>query len=987
MKHLEKITISNIRRFGENVEINIGKGATIFLAPNGTGKTAIFEAIELALTGKVKRLLFPPEPLIRDLQLEASIKLDFEDGKFCQAIFKKGSVPELDGDHAELFGKVEEQDLPFLLQLTHFLNQQGNNWFVNSHGIDAGSQLDHLSIGREATEVNQLIPSAKRAAGNELSIAQRAFEEAEEKWKQWLVLIDRRKHANIGLLTELTPREELLNQMNTIAVQFRNVPIGSDSKLIELKVLNAELVSVCNIRLETLSKQFVELRSYVSLVPEYESLNISLKASKTLVSTKKEQLKTKENELLLFSKLIEGTEKEYSDLQKKVVNNQHRINLFNQQQLLTTQIKFLELKAKTLNYEVSQTSTQQKTAKSDLITAQNVKNVHQLFRKRLDNVNNESRRIERLRSELSRWVESDKVLQDLIKIKIPQVRNELNLLERSREQANKEQLETTDQFEKSQLGYQALSQTVDIINNAVGTIIAEYPKDRGDCPVCGADYQANDLQRKMAESASKIHPGLKALSDLIEINRNNVQKSYTKTKDIESKLTSKKQELSKFEGQRTSVLSDIDEIRSLSFNSNENIGEARVWLDKIFEDNNANLSKLNLEKDQAPLEISDEQIILLTENSLKLDELVLKYLDDLNKISIDLTNLRSSVQANTDSLITNQTIDQLNTELKKSEDGLSALNAKIIEQKNSLDSLRSGISMLKDEIVREEINLSQITTRLSEYRSKWIDAKLSGEPQIDVLNQGILNIEERIKIGQEFITKLEEISRELSRWQVVENDQKVELEINAIRGEFAEEVYHEILEAELQRLKDSLKAVSQNMEILSVFSECLSRELDVVHERIVSINPLWKKLLKRIIIDPRFSQTQLDSFSYYKKQHANVNVKLHNNDVLVSQVASEAQITDLQLTFMLAMAQKYQWTSWRSLLLDDPTQHHDLVHASAVFDLLRDYIADFDFQILMATHDPIQARFFKRKLENDGITVNICTLFATEDGVEAKMGV
>ncbi|WP_199269901.1 hypothetical protein [Algibacter sp. L1A34] len=47
----------------------------------------------------------------------------------------------------------------------------------------------------------------------------------------------------------------------------------------------------------------------------------------------------------------------------------------------------------------------------------------------------------------------------------------------------------------------------------------------------------------------------------------------------------------------------------------------------------------------------------------------------------------------------------------------------------------------------------------------------------------------------------------------------------------------------------------------------------------------------------------------------------------VNQIASEAQLTDLQLTFMLAMAKQHHWTPWRALLLDDPTQHHDLVHA------------------------------------------------------------
>jgi hypothetical protein len=116
---------------------------------------------------------------------------------------------------------------------------------------------------------------------------------------------------------------------------------------------------------------------------------------------------------------------------------------------------------------------------------------------------------------------------------------------------------------------------------------------------------------------------------------------------------------------------------------------------------------------------------------------------------------------------------------------------------------------------------------------------------------------------------------------------------------------------------------------------------------------------------------------------AEVKVQVNGQPVKADYVASEAQITDLQLTFMLAMAKTYQWTTWRALLLDDPTQHHDLVHAAAVFDLLRDYISTHDFQVLLTTHDKVQAHFFMRKLQNDGIPVRLWTLRPTDAGMSA----
>jgi ABC-type phosphonate transport system ATPase subunit len=114
-------------------------------------------------------------------------------------------------------------------------------------------------------------------------------------------------------------------------------------------------------------------------------------------------------------------------------------------------------------------------------------------------------------------------------------------------------------------------------------------------------------------------------------------------------------------------------------------------------------------------------------------------------------------------------------------------------------------------------------------------------------------------------------------------------------------------------------------------------------------------------------------------------VLLNDSKVPVTHVASEAQLTDVQFSFLLAMATKYLWTNWRALLLDDPTQHHDLVHAASVFDLLRDYIADLGFQVILATHDSVQADFFIRKLENDGLPCTLYVLEADENGVNAVL--
>lgn len=59
MIHLKKVTFKNFKIFGnEPYIINFGQNNLILLdGPNGYGKTSVFDAIELALTGNISRLI------------------------------------------------------------------------------------------------------------------------------------------------------------------------------------------------------------------------------------------------------------------------------------------------------------------------------------------------------------------------------------------------------------------------------------------------------------------------------------------------------------------------------------------------------------------------------------------------------------------------------------------------------------------------------------------------------------------------------------------------------------------------------------------------------------------------------------------------------------------------------------------------------------------------------------------------------------------
>ncbi len=109
--------------------------------------------------------------------------------------------------------------------------------------------------------------------------------------------------------------------------------------------------------------------------------------------------------------------------------------------------------------------------------------------------------------------------------------------------------------------------------------------------------------------------------------------------------------------------------------------------------------------------------------------------------------------------------------------------------------------------------------------------------------------------------------------------------------------------------------------------------------------------MKRIVVNPLITTAPLLKNSTLRNNPiAKTSANINNENIDIANIASEAQLTDLQLTLMLSMANKYQWTPWKALLLADPTQHHDLVHASSVFDVLRDYIIDLAIKLLKSVN-------------------------------------
>jgi exonuclease SbcC len=84
---------------------------------------------------------------------------------------------------------------------------------------------------------------------------------------------------------------------------------------------------------------------------------------------------------------------------------------------------------------------------------------------------------------------------------------------------------------------------------------------------------------------------------------------------------------------------------------------------------------------------------------------------------------------------------------------------------------------------------------------------------------------------------------------------------------------------------------------------------------------------------------------------------------------SEGQASALGLSVLLGASTVYPWSCWHALLLDDPLQNTDLIHAAAFGDVLRSLMKDDGYQVILSTHNPDEADFLLRKVRRAGLPV------------------
>ncbi|MDP3817338.1 AAA family ATPase [Pseudomonas sp.] len=988
MKQLKSITLSNIRRFGADTTIELSRGATILLAPNGTGKTAIFEAIEFGLTGKISRLGENLSPIIRDTQTMARVSLDFGDVQASAQVSKIGDV-ERTGDLSPLFPDTNPEDIPFLLRLTHLLDQREGEWLVKADAKVAGSQLARLPIGKDGTQVSSALGGIRRALTEQLKQAKSALETLEAEFGEWQSLTLERDLAASQSQGALRSKENIAESISGIARQAQSFeqlpagllvpPLGQDG----LETVHDALEQLVQAKLDRLRDQITALAEVDGLIGRFVSEQARSEQLGNDLITVRQELAQKKQDRALVAANHERLQQELvaaegerdaigQQLNRHVNESQAKEAVDLRKQVLETADKTLtsaELVASTLRSEHE--GNEQLGVQHDLINRQ---------RKALLQIDADLLTAHQL---LERWEQTLQHVADVTgsisgeEAQEDVLQEQLRTAVSSRVSAEAEELAAKSH-------YDTLTSAADSIRQAVASIAAHLPSDRGDCPLCGEEHGAVGLHERVAKALEAIDPNVVDAERRVKKATDALRECTEAITHAEAELRACKGRVVELKFQQAGLAADIDGLRTNVLLGGDTVPLAKESIRRR-EDANASAKLLLDEKQRnlAPPLATD--VFDQTKNAY---DSAVRALDSArqgrSEASSRLEQATAALAAITADAPPAQTLEELSLEQNQNANQITDLSAKVTAEQFALDRQQVQLTDVTNRVSDLETQLSDSQSRLATVRASWRQLSFPGDPTAEVASSREAQLQSSVTELARHSETLQTIKVEIGAWGKLEQARLAQGLLDRRRGELSEDEFTANLCQRVEKEQSGQKRLSLLSDAMDTLNQYLSTEIANVQKHVLSVVPRWQALLKRVVREQRFTGTNLDFRSLYRKERAEVSVPLHGELVPVPAIASEAQLTDLQLTFLLSMALDHQWSSWRGLLLDDPTQHHDLVHAASVFDVLRDYIVDHGFQVVIATHDALQARYFMRKLQNDGIEARIWSLAPTPGGVTAS---
>lgn len=1014
------LSIANFRGYGGRFRLDLpGEPCVVLLSgPNGLGKTSLFEAIEWNLTDSVRRLDVVANGRVdrRELARRATgvdafeVELSFRDEEGNEEkitrtqVVPKGAAPPSVGTTLESVAQILRVDdakwrvtgsnIGAYLHLTHVHAQVAALRFVTSTSKERWVKVSPLAGADRFDRVLLNLTNTKQALTKLSTRAVAEREVARERKQRWDSLLMRLAQAQglaAAVREALSPKEitgRISDSARSLSLSVANVLptedlVAASEQLRSFREALEEARAGTDDRLKTIAHLRTVARQYADLGAQQTKLQARLKElDAELISARLTAEKLAEN-----ARVNRDAHERERNALDTAIEIHERLQLALQ---IGTDLARFEAEAVQLKEQLAQAEKSADDAEVD-------------HRKRVEDFaahekvaadGDAQRRRLRLVEEGMAAVAEIEAFEKQLAIEDGKIR-ETDTAMRANAAATKEVIDERNAAGKALAEAEGQLQALRVgaaeFQRAL-LAIAEHVSDSAThCPVCSSQFAPLALKTLAREAVARSDPRIGAAEARVAVLRGTheaLQKREGELSREKRRVDADWRAASEKAVQLRNMISDLRKKEPL--NIIQGI-EYRPALGRVRDDATKNL--LRIEKQLDSGRAIDVLRQALVDAAAKIDSTRRARAVETERYNARVARV-SELRARRTQLVESGIVDASDEVLVRNAEAAASLvasaraSSESAAAKNAESAAAEAAAHKKvvehtETLARESGQRPSIEGGLAAYEGEWRAARLSLP-----ISESTLGAEEGQlgrRRGQLDVASagLPQLSASLQRWHDAEELQRIETDVRAEHAPLSRGDYTRSLDESLARAN---RAVDDANRARQAADELGAKLQDVTADfgeaALKPFDDLFRRYLRTLIHDDRFHEIEATYESSARTAGLSFKVLFGGAATDAEYLLSEGQLGEVSLAAMLAASTAFPWSRWRALLLDDPTQYNDLIHATALYDVLRNLVGLAGYQVFFSTHDNEQAAFFRRKLDAVGIKWVDCRFRAhTPEGI------
>lgn len=278
----------------------------------------------------------------------------------------------------------------------------------------------------------------------------------------------------------------------------------------------------------------------------------------------------------------------------------------------------------------------------------------------------------------------------------------------------------------------------------------------------------------------------------------------------------------------------------------------------------------------------------------------------------------------------------------------------------------------------------------------WQTAGMDGDPATSAIDAKATGYNLRAAVLAAHAEETKALSRSYEAWLAQDELRTLRAEMNALAGEGAADSpapYEQLLQSQLTTARAALQLTADTRDAVVAYGEQLKTEAESFSTNfLLPLNDLIDAFNRALLSTPgetiqfnaehTVERTALAMALRYADPIENAQYRTALPPQLV---LSEGQMAANGFSILCAASTAYRWSRWRALLLDDPLQHNDIIHAAAFVDVMRNLVQLEGYQLIMSSHKRDEGEFIARKFDAAGLPCTVVELIgASKDGVRIE---